>query len=515
MPTEQPLSDVVVVGGGHNALVCAAYLAEAGLQVTVLEARHILGGNTMTEELTLPGWMHDSCSSAHVVIQANPLIKNDELGLKSRYGLEYVITDPAAVLPLDEGESIVIHSDLQATIDEFARWSVRDGAALRDMLAEWGSGLNRAHAYYTSGLPLPDGAASARYEELRRGSAWDFVMSRFEHPIVRRAMLWMGFATLSTPLAPGSGILPMAMMSGRIANGWTTPVGGSIALPKALERHIIDHNGRVLTDARVDKFVVEGGRCVGVHTADGRTFRARKAVATSSHLKNMPAMLDVDSPMADEAAARWRPGLSAFAVHFALRREAEFHTRSGPVRAAAGGLGTPEGLIRQVERAAAGLIETESPWLLLMATTVVDPTRAPAGGGIFKLLTVAPELIGGRVWSEADGQAYAQRLLELSRTHVDGLEPHDILAMQVETPTSLAAHNLSNIGGSCHGGEFVLDDGTATRGWPVYRSDVPGLYLTGSTSHPGGSVTGRPGRNTARVMLDDLGIKAETVMSTP
>src|ERR1700694_221961 len=114
-----PDSDVVIVGAGHNALICAAYLAEAGLKVTVLEGRDVLGGNTVTEELTLPGWLHDSCSSAHVVIQSNPLIRNDELGLISRYGLKYIVTDPATVIPLDGGEAIVIHSDLEATIREF------------------------------------------------------------------------------------------------------------------------------------------------------------------------------------------------------------------------------------------------------------------------------------------------------------------------------------------------------------------------------------------------------------
>lgn len=515
MATEESISDVVVVGGGHNALVCAAYLAEAGLEVTVLEGRDILGGNTMTEELMLPGWQHDSCSSAHVVIQANPLIKDDELGLKARYGLEYIITDPAAVIPLGDGESVTIHSDLQATADEFGRWSAHDADALHAMMAEWRSGLSRAHAFYTSGLPLPADESSQRYEELRRGSAWDFVMDRFEHPVVRQAMLWMGFATLSSPLMPGSGVLPMAMMSGRIANGWTTPVGGSIALPRALERHITDHGGRVLTDSWVEKFVVEGGRCVGARTADGRTFRARKAVATSSHLAKLSEMLDVESALAKDAASRWRPGLSAFAVHFALQADAVFHSHRGPVRSAAGGLGTAEGLRRQMQAAAEGRVETESPWLLLMATTVVDPDRAPEGKGIFKMLTVAPEYLGGREWSDEDGESFARRLLEISRPHVDGLEDDDILAMRVETPTSLAVHNRSNLGGSCHGGEFVMDDGTATRGWPVYRSDVPGLYLTGSTSHPGGSVTGRPGRNTARVMLEDLGIGASTVMSTP
>lgn len=512
-PRDEPASDVVVVGGGHNALVCAAYLAEAGLSVVVLEGRDVLGGNTVTEELTLPGWSHDSCSSAHVVIQANPLIKRDELGLLATYGLRYIVTDPAAVIPLEGGESIVLHSDLDATVAEFSRWSENDGLALRRIMTEWASGLSQAHAFYSSGLPLPATAAAERYEALRRGTAWDFIMATFEHPVVRQAMLWMGFATLTTPLAPGSGALPMAMMSGRIANGWTTPVGGSGALPDALRAHIEDHGGRVLTSSWVESLVVEEGRCVGAATSDGRVFRARRAVATSSHLRELPRMLDVPSPLAQDAASRWRPGLSAFAVHFALRQDASFHTRSGPVTAAAGGLGSTEGLRRQVRAVVEGRVETESPWLLMMATTVVDPDRAP--GGIFKFLTVAPELLDGRPWSEEEGQAYADRLLEIAREHVDGLEPENILAMRVETPTSIAAHNLSNIAGSCHGGEFVMDDGTVTRGWPQYRSDVPGLYLTGSTSHPGGSVTGRPGRNTARVILDDLGIGAGTVMSTP
>ena len=115
--------DVVVIGAGHNALVCAGYLAAAGVQVTVLEAAAGPGGNTRTEELTLPGFAHDSCSSAHVLVQANPLIADDELGLQSRYGLEYVLTDPAVVLPQPDGDSLVMHRDLEATVDELARWS--------------------------------------------------------------------------------------------------------------------------------------------------------------------------------------------------------------------------------------------------------------------------------------------------------------------------------------------------------------------------------------------------------
>ncbi len=508
-----PVSDVVVVGGGHNALVSAAYLAEAGLSVTVLEGRDVVGGNTVSEELTLPGWLNDSCSTAHVVLQSNPLIRADELGLLARYGLEYLITDPAVVISLGAGDALVIHPDLAKTAAEIARFSAADAAALAAMIDEWSSELRGVHTRFSAGLPLDDTAASARYEELRRRSAWDVIQSTFEHPVTRQAMAWMAFATIQPPERPGTGTLPAAIMAGRLAFGWTTPVGGSGALPNALVAHIVDHGGRVETSAWVDAYLTEGGRCVGARTADGRVFRAERAVVAGSHLRELPGMLDVDSPMARDASARWQPGISLFAVHFALRADVRYRTKDGSITAAAGGLGTPDGLRRQVAGVHEGRLETEDPWLLMMSSTAVDPDRAP--GGVFKFLTAAPMLLDGKPWTEADATEYAEVLLELARPHVDGLEADDILAMRAESPTTLAAHNLSNIGGSCHGGEFLLDDGEVIPGWRDYRTDVEGLYLTGSTSHPGGSVSGRPGRNTARVVLDDLGIDSATVMSAP
>ncbi|OIQ69638.1 hypothetical protein GALL_487600 [mine drainage metagenome] len=217
--------------------------------------------------------------------------------------------------------------------------------------------------------------------------------------------------------------------------------------------------------------------------------------------------------MANKAAALWRPGLSVFAVHFALRANIRYRTSEGKIEAIAGGLGSPEGLRRQVAAAYEGKLDASDPWLLMVSSTVADPARAP--GGVFKFLTIAPMLIEGRAWSESDANAYANQLLQIARRHVDGLEPEDIFMMRPESPTTISAHNLANIGGSCHGGEFELADGTVIPGWLDYRTDIPGLYLTGSTSHPGGSVSGRPGRNSARVVLEDLGIPPESVMSRP
>ena len=127
--------DVVVAGAGHNSLVSAAYLAKAGFEVLVLETRPVVGGNTATEELTLPGFHHDSCSTAHNLIQASPAIK--ELRLAEDYGLEYLHPDPVVHVAFGDGESLTQWRDLDQTCDEFARFSGRDADAYRRLIADY------------------------------------------------------------------------------------------------------------------------------------------------------------------------------------------------------------------------------------------------------------------------------------------------------------------------------------------------------------------------------------------
>lgn len=507
-------ADVVVVGAGHNALICAGYLAEAGLEVLVLEAGEQIGGNTITEELTLPGWRHDSCSSAHVVLQANPVIRDDELGLLGRYGLRYVHTDPAFVMPFGD-DAVVVHRDVDATADELARWSAADADALRAMMAEWHGGLATAHARWSAGLPADDDTGR-RYEELRRRSAWDVVHRTFGHPVSRSLLSWLAFATIQPPQRPGTGALPAAIAGGRMRYGWSTPVGGSGALPAALAAHLADHGGTVATSACVRRFVVHGGRATGVQTSDGRRYAARSAVVSSAHLARLPDMLPEPAPEPlRNAAAAWRPGLTLFAVHAALRADVRYRVGDGSRPAVAGALGSPEGLLRQVRGCSTGMPEEDDPWLLVVSSTVADPDRSPAGGGVLKLLTTAPpRLAAGRAWDDAASEAYAERLLAIARRRIDGLQPGQVLATVPESPDGLARRNHANLGGSCHGGEFHLGDDVLP-GWPDFRTPLPGLYVTGATSHPGGSVSGRPGRNTARCVLENLGIDPATVMPAP
>jgi phytoene dehydrogenase-like protein len=501
--------DIAVLGAGHNGLVAAAYLARAGLQVAVLEARPLPGGNTVTEELTLPGYAHDSCSSAHVLIQSNPLLADDELGLLSKWGLEYVHTDPAVVLPQPDGGSLVIHRDLDATVDEIARWSPADASAFHAMIDEWTGGLAAIHGRWSSGFPLGDSPAADAYRALRARPAWDVVHERFEHPVIRSMVLWLSLATIQDPRRSGTGVLPSSIAAGRLRFGWSTPIGGSGALPAALIRLLEAHGGTVACDAPVSRIDVEDGRAVAVRTSDGRRVRVRRAVVASSHLARLAGMLE-DEP-ADLVAARdaWQPGLSVFAVHAALRGNLSF---DGAGAAVAAGLGSTAGIAAQLDAFGRGETDATDPWLLVVNQTVVDPSRAPDGAGTFKILTIAPwERADGRAWSTAKDE-FAAQIVAKVRERCGGLEPDEILALRAESPVDVAAHNTHNLGGSCHGGEFRMPDGEILVGWPRYDTSVGGLFLTGSTSHPGGSVSGRPGRNAARAVLTALDMDPAAVM---
>lgn len=505
-------ADILVIGSGHNALITAAYLAEAGLEVLVLEAKPIVGGDTVTEELTGPGWGHDSCSSVHALALSNPLLADDELGLISRYGLRHEYADPATVLPLTDGDAFVLRRSVEATAEEIARFSALDAKRFVEVMSEWEAGLRLADRRWNEGLPQLDDDAGTQYATLRERSAWDVVHENFAHPVTRRLLLWMGFADFQPPDRPGTGTLPISMTYSRVTFGWATPIGGPGSLSRALVAHIEDHGGQMITDARVDRITIRAGRAVGVVTEDGRSFGARQGVVSSAHAMSMPELLGPDTPPEISDAARaWRPGLSLFAVHAALRTCIRYRTGEGLVAAAAGGLGSPAGTSRQIANVANGIAERDDPWLLMMSQTVVDHDRAP--GGTFKLLTPAPQrLRSGRSWDEA-GPEYAERLLDLVRPHVVGLDNPNVLAVVPETPAGLARRDIDNPTGSCRGGEFEPASGRAIPGWPLHTTSLAGLVLTGSTTHPGGSVSGWPGRNAARALLTSIGIDPTAVMS--
>jgi phytoene dehydrogenase-like protein len=519
--------DVVVAGAGHNSLVAAAYLAKAGLRCLVVEARDGVGGDTNSEQLTLPGFLHDTCSTAHNLIQASPTLARRELPLED-YGLEYLHPDPVVHLPFPDGAWLTQWRDLDRTCEEFARFSRRDADAYRTLLRDYESvaplfGRWR-HTPIGWGPTLPELLAGHpdgnRWLRQQATSAWEVVRDAFHDEHTRAFMLWMSFMTVQPVDRPGTGPLASSLAFGRQRHSWTLPRGGSGALPQALARYLEAHGGVVLTGARVTGLVVEGGRCAGVDTADGQRHRAGRAVLSTVHVKDLVAMAPAqlwDDDFRD-GVGTWRPGVSMFVAHYATTEPPRFPAGGGEVSSVASG--TPHSvdrLLRVGSEFTRGIVATDDPVLLVLAPTVADPSRAPAGRHTLKVVGFQPyELPGGpERWDQLKDEVAEANLAQLRR-HAPNLTGDAILASHVKSPLDLERFNAHNWHGSCHGGDMGPAQSGALRpapGWAGHRTPIPGLYQTGATTHPGGSVSAAPGRNAAMVMLRDLGFRPEEVLA--
>jgi len=511
--------DIVVAGGGHNSLVAAAYLAKANFTCLVLEARSVLGGDTATEELTLPGFRHDSCSSAHNLIQASPTLRANELRL-DEYGLEYIHPDPVVHVPFPDGTWLTQWRDLDRTCEEFAKFSRPDAEAFRRMMAEYDDVKDIFGRYrYTPigwGQPLeemllghPQGGKWLRRQAM---SAWEIIRASFHDWHTRAFMLWMAFMTVQPPDRPGTGWLAYSLPYGRQRHSWTIPRGGSGALPQALAQLIADHGGTLLTGRRVVRLIVEHGRCVGVETADGEQHRARKAVLSTIHIKHLVKMAPHDAWGEDfpYGVETWQPGISMFVTHYATAAPPAFPVEGGTLTSVAAGLPTSvERLMRVGPEFHRGLVATDDPLLLIVCPTVADPSRAPEGKHTLKVIGFQPYELpeGAEQWDEIKAQVSASNLAHVRR-YAPNLTDETILAANIKSPLDLERFNMHNWHGSCHGGDMGPAQSGRLRpapGWAQHRLPIAGLYQTGATTHPGGSVSAGPGRNAALVMLKDLG----------
>jgi phytoene dehydrogenase-like protein len=521
--------DVVVAGAGHNSLVAAAYLSRAGFTCLVLEHRHIVGGNTVTEELTLPGFRHDTCATAHNLIQASPMLRNDELGL-GRYGLEYILPDPVLYMPFPDGSSITQWCDLERTCAELARFSGRDAEAYRRLLEDYAE----IAPVFNDAAYTPVGFGPALQERLNahpKGkiwqrrialSAWDIIRHRFENEHVRAFMLWMAFMTMVPPDQPMSGRLAFSLVAGRQRWSWAIPKGGSSALADALSRLIEDHGGKLLTGKSVNGLIVEDGLCRGVSCADGSQYRARRAVLSTVHVKHLLPMAPPGVWGEDfvESVETWQPGVSLYPTHYAATEALTVDTPDGPLTPSAIGImPSVEHALRLGYDITRGVVRRDEPPLLVIVTSVADPTRAPAGRHTLKIVGFGPyELSEGAAHWDRIKEGVADDNLAHVRRYFPALTDEKILARHVSSPLDLERINPHNWHGSCHGGAQIPAQAAGLRpapGWAQHRMPIRGLYQTGSCTHPGGSVSGAPGRNAAMVMLKDFGTSLQKAIAQP
>jgi len=312
--------------------------------------------------------------------------------------------------------------------------------------------------------------------------------------------------------AAGTGTLAYSFVAGRQRNGWAIPRGGSGSLPLALCRIVEAQGGTILTNKPVNRLILEGGRCVGVETESGEQFRARRAVVSSIHVKQLVNMAPAET-WGDSflyCVDTYKAGRTMFVAHYATTEPPKFSVDGGTLSVVGAGVAqTAERQLRVESDFNHGIVATDSPVLLVLTPSVEDATRVPEGKHMIKVINLQPYSLreGAERWDEIKEEVAANNLAEL-RKYAPNLTDEKILATEMRSPLDLERYNRHNWHGSCHGGDMSPSQSETLRpvpGYAQHRMPIPGLYQTGATTHPGGSVTGGPGRNAAMVLLKDLG----------
>jgi phytoene dehydrogenase-like protein len=526
-------ADIIVAGAGHNSLIAACYLAKAGYRCLVLDARPIPGGGSTTEELLLPGFAIDSCATGQTLIRVNPLLTRDELGLIRDYGLRYIDPDPVAHVAFPDGEQLTMWLDKDRTTEEIARFNRQDAAAYQRLLNDY----DEVKSAFSGSQFTPVGfgpSLDARLAEHPRGriwqrrrqlSPWEVIRHEFTDRHVQAFMLWMAFQTNQAVDLPGTGVNAYSLIFGRQQRSWSILPGGSGTLITALTRYLTDHGSTVLCDKRVTSLIVDGdgNRCVGVTTEDGTEYRAGSAVLSTIHVTQLRDMAPRESWPAEfhYAVDTYDVGIPGFGVYLAATAPPTFVTPQGGTMTAvsSGTVGWPEDVIQLGQHIRAGRFVDDVPWLLVATPTLADPSRAPQGKHTVKLLSQnVYDLPPGLPDWDVLKKDHAARQLEHLRRFAPAFTDDVILAQLVKSPRDYERNNAHMVHGAFHGGDRGVAQSGALRpapGWASHRMPIGGLYQTGATTHPGGSITGAPGRNAAMVLLHDLGHDPADIMRAP
>ena len=525
--------DVVILGGGHNGLTAASYLAGAGLSVVVLEKNSVVGGAALTEEFA-PGFRNSV--AAYTVSLLNPKVIRD-LDL-ARHGLRIAERPVANFWPVDSERSLLMPYGLAARQNAIAAFSVRDA----ERLPAYDDALERA-ANVLRDLVLrtppnagggileliKGGSTGARILKLRlddqrlllelfTASAADFLGRWFENETVKAAFAFDGIVgAYAAPSTPGTAYVLLHHCFGEV-NGkkgvWGHALGGMGAITQAMAAAALERGAEIRTNSPVANLIIENGRASGLKLKSGDVVRARAVAANIP-----PKLLFRDFVPADAVAPEMRAhftsiksGSGTFRMNVALSELPDFTCLPGKTFAPHQGAGIVIGpTLAYLEQAYLDARQSgwsKQPVVEMLIPSTVDPSLAPPGQHVASLFVqhVAPHLPDGRSWANLpEKEAFADVVIDSVTRHARNFKSA-VLHRQILSPLDLE-QRFGLIDGDIFHGQLGLGQLFSARpvlGYGNYRMPVPGLYLCGSGAHPGGGVTGVPGMNAAREMIADF-----------
>ena len=524
--------DAIIIGGGHNGLVCAAYLAKAGRKVLVLERRYVLGGAAVTEEL-YPGFKFSVCS--YVVSLFRPHIIR-ELGL-AKHGMELIPLE-SSFLPLPNGDSLCRWADSHETRREIARFSEKDA----EVYPEFGMAMTKL-SYFARDIidsVAPDPASlnpaeiikllrlGKRFQslgpdlihlnmQLMTMSAVDFLDQWFESEVLKAPMSVSGIiGTMLGVRSPGTAYVLLHHYMGDIDGAfrsWGFSKGGTGGVSLAVANSARAFGAEIRTEAPVDHILMQGGRAVGVVLPNGDEIRANTVVSAVDPHRTFLGLVgekQLDPDFVTQLK-RYKMRGSSGKVNLAVDRLPVFSCRPNGTRHLRGDVAIAPSidyLEKAYDQAKYGDF-SERPYLNVVIPSLVDPSVAPPGKHIVScFVQYAPYHIkeGADYWPkrrEAFGDAVVDTLAE----YCPGLK-ESILFRQVLTPWDMEQEFGLTEGNIFHG-ELTAEQLLFQRpvaGWAKYRTPIKNLWMCGSGTHPGGGIMGAPGELAAKTMLKTRGV---------
>ena len=529
--------DFILIGAGHNSLVCAAYLLKAGYKVLLLEKNSIPGGAATTEELMpdeAPGFKFSPCAINHVFIHLGSVVQELEL---EKYGLEYLFCDPVVFCPHPDGKYFLAHRSVEKTCAEIARYSPRDAQKYAEFNDLW----QRVIAMVTPIFNAPpksivDMAGNFDVAKLKDmvsliGSpdqTLDLIRTMLSSPIdilneyfdseFLRAPLARLAAELSTPPSQKTMAVGSMMMSLRHNPGMARPKGGTGALIEALVRCVKDLGGEIRTDQPVKSILINDGRAEGVRVASGQEYRAKAGVVSSLDAQRLFLHLvdptEIDASFRDRVERRITNHNEAILkIDCALSEIPRFVDHNHRDEYMNGSVLIADS-VTQVELAHTepniGRIPIDDPSMYAVVPSVLDPSLAPEGRHTLWIEYFVPYQIAGAEgtglkgtgWTEALKNQVADRVLAKFAEYAPNVKS-SIIARHIESPPELE-QRIGVLKGNYYHLDMTFDQMMLFRPLPElanYKTPIEGLFLTGAGTHPGGSISGLPGRNSARVIL--------------
>ncbi len=525
--------DAIFIGAGINALGGAILLGEAGWRVLVLEKNSTPGGSIRTQPLTLPGFHHDIGAINLNLFIGSPFYQEHKEAL-ARKGLRFIVADPSVGSVFEGGRFLGISTDAEKMAQSIAEFSPADIGNWQNWTSDFQECAPPLFQLFGSPAPetetpdnpfgnLDDAPLSLlpKLKALLMESPRSLLSSRFESEEMRAMIAAWGLHLDHAPDIAGGSFFPFLESNIDALQGISLAEGGSVKLIEAMTARLHDTGGELRSSTMVEEVVVENGRAVGVRLENGEVIKTSRAVVagvTPSSLLNLTGD-QLPAPII-ERAHQWRYGPGTMMIHLALsdlpdwraeEARQSFYVHIGP---------SLDYMARTYREGVTGRLPAE-PYCVIGQPTLYDPTRAPKGKHVLWIMVrcVPAEIkddaagdIIGRSWTTEVRDAFADRVLDKIESYAPGLRDK-ILARTVHTPLDLEALNPNLVGGDLVAGSAHLDQFYGNRPFPGHAHHalpLPGLYICGASTWPGGGASPGSGSLAAERILADNPISRQT-----